>query len=327
MKVLFLTDHATHSVANSLYTLANAAYDHDIVDEVAIISRSYVQNEIFFDADFSQHPLGWRMSGPINYEMFRSLHGDDLEAMRVAEYDMIVLRIPRPISDDFLISLQQYSSAVIVNNPLGIIKTSSKEYLLSFKNFTPPLRLCQSEADILEELDRYDIVLKPLREYGGKGILRIKDGRASSSDIDTTIEEWLQLYRADPQVYLSMKYLKNVKEGDKRIVVSGGRILGVSLRLPAEGQWLCNVAQGGTGVQSAPTAREHEIVAHIAPILRQEGIVLFGLDTLVDDDGQRVISEINTLSIGGIAPLEEMTDQPLSTTIFNDFLDYYYLHS
>jgi glutathione synthase len=50
--------------------------------------------------------------------------------------------------------------------------------------------------------------------------------------------------------------------------------------------------------------------------------VLYGFDTLVDDDGKRVLSEINTMSVGGLLPLQEMIGTPVVMNAATGILDY-----
>ena len=107
-----------------------------------------------------------------------------------------------------------------------------------------------------------------------------------------------------------MRYLKNVSQGDRRILIVGGEILGASLRLPRQGSWLCNVSQGGKLVANTPIDEEHKIIEMISPNLLDKGILLFGADTLVNDEGERVLSEINTISIGGFPQAETLTRKP-----------------
>ena len=90
-----------------------------------------------------------------------------------------------------------------------------------------------------------------------------------------------------------------------------GKILGASLRLPAKGSWLCNVAMGGSSQAAQVEPEEVAIVRTIDPVLSKMGIVMYGVDTLVGDDGKRVLSEINTTSIGGVPQLAEQQGKPL----------------
>ena len=122
--------------------------------------------------------------------------------------------------------------------------------------------------------------------------------------------------------YLGVKYLKNVSEGDKRIVVVNGKIIGASLRLPANGSWLCNVAQGGRSVSAEVTEAERKIVERVNVFLSRMGIAMYGVDTLVDDDGRRVLSELNTTSIGGVPQIARQTGLPLVDETVDQIIEF-----
>ena len=108
-----------------------------------------------------------------------------------------------------------------------------------------------------------------------------------------------------------MKFLKNVDQGDKRVVVIDGQIVGGALRKPPEGSWICNAARGGSSSYVEADKTEESMAARIHEKVSPHGIGIFGMDTLVGDDGIRKLSELNTLSIGGIAPMEESSGKPL----------------
>ena len=126
---------------------------------------------------------------------------------------------------------------------------------------------------------------------------------------------------------LAMQFLKNVVLGDKRTIVANKKILGSAIRMPAEGQWICNIAQGGHALPAIPDEDELKMEAVLTPLLREKGIVLYGFDTLVNDEGRRVLSEINTMSVGGLLPLQEMIGSPvvdLAAAGILDYVDEYY---
>jgi glutathione synthase len=108
-----------------------------------------------------------------------------------------------------------------------------------------------------------------------------------------------------------VKFLKNVSQGDKRIVVVNGRIMGASLRLPPTDSWLCNVAKGGSSNFAKADSDEIDMIDKINPKLAEMGIIMYGVDTLVDDDGNRVLSELNTTSIGGLPQIAKLMGKPL----------------
>jgi glutathione synthase len=132
----------------------------------------------------------------------------------------------------------------------------------------------------------------------------------------------ITIFRQNPEGFLAMEFLKNVSQGDKRILVLNGQILASSLRLPAEESWLCNVAQGGHSVAAEATSEEIKIIETISPKLLEAGILIFGVDTLVANDGKRILSEINTLSIGGFPQAEKQTKKPILQQTINGIIKY-----
>ena len=186
------------------------------------------------------------------------------------------------------------------------------------------MRLVTSVEEILEFAKKFPIVLKPLRDYGGKGILRIGGEKLDdgSTEYDTT--QYLTSLKPiiENEGFLAMKFLKNVDEGDKRILVVDGEVLASSLRLPAENSWLCNVAQGGRSVPTEVTQEELRIVDEVAPRLKEEGVLICGIDTLVDDDGKRVMSEVNTLSVGGFPQSQMQTGRPVIKKTIESILNH-----
>jgi len=150
------------------------------------------------------------------------------------------------------------------------------------------------------------------------------NGMAEVAGDQLPLANWLETAREDIEAgnYLAMKYLKNVSQGDKRILVVNGKIMGASLRIPKPGQWLCNVSQGGTSVAAEITPEEEEMIAAVAPVLLEKGVVIFGADTLMDDDGKRVLSELNTNSIGGFPQAEAQTGRPILQQTINGIYTY-----
>jgi glutathione synthase len=322
MRILVLTDHGKHTPNNSVYKLCEALSKQSDVSKLVITSRGDDRNADFFSGS-SNIFYGSVYSEGFNYPADKFFSNSDL-TFKLSSFDIIFLRLPRPLETSFFDHITMlFDESRIVNRPEGILLTSNKKYLLNLTDYTPPVAYCESWEDILKFYNRFPIILKPLEDYGGRGIVRLADGFAETADLKCSMWDWkAKYYDKDKQPYLAMKYLKNVSLGDKRIVVAGGKILSASLRRPVDGEWLCNVSQGGTPEPSEADKREKEIVDYLSPMLLEEGIFYYGLDTLVDDDGKRIISEINTLSIGGIAPSEELTGIPYSKIFADLFVKY-----
>lgn len=311
-KMLVLTDHRSHSVENSIYALLLALRQNPLCSGIDVASRGNALNNSFFnkyldrgifvspvDASFAYYRDGRR------FEHF-------LRRAQPEEYDVIFLRLPPPVPEAFWEFLTRvYPEKQIINRPSGIRETSSKKFLLRFSDLCPDMQLCRTAEQIRSFAARFPIVLKPLDNYGGRGVLRIEEGRVWEGNIAVDLDAWLSGMEGADFEFLGMRFLPNVSQGDKRIVVCNGEVLGASLRMPAAGSWVCNAAQGGTPHRATLTPEEWAIVRRVTPELMKRGIVMFGIDTLTDDDGRRVLSELNTVSIGGLVQMGRLNEEPV----------------
>ncbi len=312
LKALILTDHSNHSSENSLYALTTELVSHQNVKDVYIASRKTESNASFFSGKLVRDISCTKVDTAFRF--FESKHPLDAqtETITLGSFDFVWLRLPPPLSKEFLTFLESiFSDCIIINSPSAIYDTGSKAFLMNFTDVCPPMRICNSLKDIIKFGLKFPIVLKPFREYGGKGIVKINGSIVSEGSNTLTLEEFKSQYQQNPVDYLAVKYLKNVRKGDKRIIVINGEILGASLRLPAEGSWICNVAMGGSSHEAEVTIEEVEMINTIDPLLNSLGIIMYGIDTLVGDDGKRVLSEINTTSIGGLPQIAELNGKPL----------------
>ncbi len=312
LKMLILTDHSNHSSENSLYPLAKAMMAHPFCEQIDVATKGNPSNASFFagqqsyplfvskiEADFDFHPEG---------QSFRN----KIRTALVKNYDVVWFRMPPPLTDDFLqFLILRYPNQLFINAPIGIKRTGSKDFLINFPDLCPPMKICRSTTDITRFANEFPIVLKPFREYGGNGIVRIDGDKVMEGSQETILEDFLIKYRKNPIPYLGVKFLKNVSKGDKRIVVVDGQIMGASLRLPAKDSWICNVAMGGSSNHTEVDEAEIQIVKRLHPTLSRLGVVMYGVDTLMGDNGKRVLSEINTTSIGGLPQIAKLRGEPL----------------
>lgn len=324
-KCLALTDHRGHSKHNSLYALMAKLSTHPQCEYVDVASRGNQQNDSFFYQLSNTKVFVKRIDQDFSFDSKGEQFLKNTKPVLIEDYDVILMRLPRPVSDDFFHFLAaKGANQVIINHPLGIEKTSTKAYLQHFPDLCPPIKMCYTITDILSFAQQFPIVLKPLKEYGGKGILKIDGQQIYEGNEVYDTAEYLENIRdyIEKEGYLAMQFLKNVSQGDKRILVVDGTILAASLRLPAKDSWMCNVAQGGTSVPTEITKEEEMIIEAISPKLKKDGILIFGADTLVDDDGQRILSEINTLSIGGFPQAEQQTGKPILQQTIHKIITY-----
>ena len=321
--LLILTDHLTHHDTNSLYALARALRSDDRCGQCWMCSRGLPMNEMFFKG----HPEGGIYGSWITLDFEYDRRGfffqKNIEDIDPATIDVIVIRLPQPVNITFLQSLKKIvPEQRIVNRPEGIIETSSKSFLLNLKHLCPPISLCHSLEEAIHISNQYEIVLKPMYGFGGKGLMRLSKEWCWKGNERFPMADVKDVFSQSQFPMLAMRFLKNVTQGDKRTLVSNQNIFGSAIRFPAEGHWICNVAQGGHPVLSEPDEDELRIEAELTPLLFRKGIVLYGFDTLVDDDGRRVLSEINTMSVGGLMPLQEMSGRPVVEEAARGIWDY-----
>lgn len=312
LSFLVLTDHSGHSNQNSFYSLVNTLAADPRCQRVDVASRGDDRNRAFFQGQSAgPQVLGFTVNSELLYEAGGGHFGGAGRPLDMEDYDVIWLRLPHPVPSAFFTSLNRGGQRLIVNDPEGITETGDKSFLTQFPDLTPPLRLVHSAEEVKAFARDHQLVLKPLRAYGGRGIVRLK---SPGDRIDLDFKE----------PYLAMKFLKNVSQGDKRILLVNGKIMAASLRLPAPGGWLCNVAQGGTSIGAEVAPEERTMVDRLAPELLNRGICFAGIDTLVADDGRRVLSEINTLSIGGFPQAEAQTGRPILRQTIDELFNYCY---
>ena len=311
-KVLILTDHRNHSAENSLYELAVKMMAHEQTLSVDIATRALEINSEFFVGTDSAALFATTIDTDFVYNKNNHPLSKNFFQVDISTYDLVWLRLPPPLSKEVLAFISsKFSNAIVINEPSSIYETGSKKFLVNFPSVCPPTKICSSLEDIIEFKALFPIVLKPFNEYGGRGIVKIEGDLVNSGNQSISFNDFSRTYESNPIEYLAVKYLKNVKQGDKRIVVVNGQILGASLRLPADNSWLCNVAMGGSSNITQVEKEEEEIIRIINPTLSDKGIVMYGVDTLVGDDGKRVLSEINTTSIGGLPQIAAMNNLPL----------------
>ncbi|MDX1477062.1 MAG: glutathione synthetase [Saprospiraceae bacterium] len=309
--LLMLTDHAAHSAENSLYALASAIHVQPDCLFLDIASRSTPANAAFFAGDMESELAVVPLHEDLEFDEAQQYFADTTHRTSLSDYDFIILRLPPPLSRAFTGALTAaFDERRIANRPSGIFETGSKEFLLHFPELCPPMALITNADELMAFSAQFPIVLKPLRSYSGKGIARVQDGQVDVDDQLMELPAFIRQWDKD-EPYLGMQFLRNVDQGDKRIVVCNGEVLGASLRLPRAGDWRCNVGQGGRSLPADITEGEMEIARVLYQPLYERGVVLFGFDTLVDDNGKRVLSEINATSIGGIKQMELQQGRPI----------------
>ena len=313
-RVLVITDHNTHGKGESIYDLLRTMAKFPECEKIFLATRGNPNNNAFF-TDFNTFTIHAKcVDEALSYSSDGKWFAKS-ESVNIADFDVLFLRLDRPLTDNQLLQISHnFRNLLIVNHPNGIIETGSKKFLLNFANLCPEMALCNNIVEVNHQLNLYPLVLKPIHGYGGIGILRLDKQNVFIGDQIYDYTEGIKIveqYLDQQGEMLSMRYLKDVDQGDKRVLVVNGEVLGATLRLPAKGSWLCNLKQGGTALFADVDDIEYRIAETISPILKEKGVVIFGFDTLVGDDGVRKLSEINTLNVGGFLQAQQFSGKPI----------------
>lgn len=321
--LLVLTDHRTQTADNSIFGLLEALRRHPHCGGIDVASRGIPANDRFFQQHRGRTLHATRVDGGFSFHPDGRAYRQGLRRVSLGNYDLILSRLPHPVTPEFWAFLGcQFQEHFIINRPCGIQESSSKAFLLNFPDVCPPMARVRSVAEVSAFLRDTPLVLKPLRNYGGHGIIRMDPERTWLGDEILPTAEALQRLDDHEMDYLAMAYLTNVDQGDKRVLVVNGQVLGAVLRVPRPGAWLCNASRGGQAVAAEADADELAIAHRITPLLRELGILMFGFDTLVNGEGRRVLSEINTMSIGGMVQIAALSGRPILDQAAEQFWQY-----
>ena len=220
----------------------------------------------------------------------------------LCEMDAVLMRKDPPFDSEYfyathLLSQAQREGAKVFNHPSALREHPEKLALMEFAEWTTPTLVTrQPEAIRAFHAMHQDIILKPLDGMGGMGIFRVRaDGLNLGSIIET-------LNRAAATSVMVQKFVPDIAQGDKRVLVIGGKPVPYALaRIPQGNEVRGNLAAGGKGVAQALTDRDREIAHAIGPTLAARGLLLVGLDIIGDS-----LTEVNVTSP---TCFREITDQ------------------
>ena len=237
----------------------------------------------------SAHVQQVRLTGDAG-DWFEVQHVDAHYPLKSA--DAIVMRKDPPFDSEYfyathLLEQAEREGAKVFNKPAALRDHPEKLAILEFEQFISPTLVTRS-ADAIRAFhaQHRDIILKPLDGMGGMGIFRVKDDGLNLGAITETLN------RDGTQTVMVQKFIPAIDQGDKRVLVIGGKVVPYCLaRIPQGGEVRGNLAAGGKGVAQSISARDQEIAEALGPILAKRGLLLVGLDVIGD-----CLTEVNVTS-------------------------------
>ena len=175
----------------------------------------------------------------------------------------------------------------MVNRPSSVRDCNEKLFATHFADLMAPTLVSRNEAQLRQFHQTHgDVIFKPLDGMGGRGIFRIgQDGMNLGAVIEGLTDN-------GANTIMAQKYLPEIVDGDKRILMINGAPVDHCLaRIPSVGETRGNIAAGGRGVVQPLSDSDYQLASTIGPHLRERGLYLVGLDVI----GSRV-TEINVTS-------------------------------
>ena len=220
------------------------------------------------------------------------------------EFDVVLMRKDPPfnmeyIYSTYLLELAEKQGVCVINSPQGLRDHNEKFSIAKFPQFIAPTLVTRKGHLIREFLNEHDdIILKPLDGMGGAGVFRVNGADYNTSVIIETLTHY------GTQTIMAQRYIPEILQGDKRILLVGGKPAPYVLaRIPRKGESRGNLATGGFGVAQPLTSRDHEIAKALGPYLYDQGLMLVGLDVIGD-----YLTEINVTSPTCMQEIRNMTD-------------------
>ena len=230
------------------------------------------------------------------------------------DLDILWLRQDPPFNMDYLSSTYLLdfvgNETMIVNNPFWVRNFPEKLLVLNYPQLMPAT-IITSRIEVIQEFrEKYgDIILKPLYGNGGAGVFKINYNDKNF----VALFELFQMNSTEPLI--AQEFLPEVINGDKRIILLDGEILGAINRIPQKGEIRSNMHVGGKAVATELSIDEIKICEQIGSTLKEHGQIFVGIDVI----GGK-LTEINVTSPTGLQELEKFENKNLASKVWDKLI-------
>jgi glutathione synthase len=233
------------------------------------------------------------------------------EPVDLGECDVVMMRQDPPfdmayISATFILE-RIHPETLVVNDPANVRNAPEKLLVTEFADLMPETLITRDPVAIRDFRQEFgDIIVKPLYGNGGAAVFRLREG---DENLAALLELFAQTFR---EPYVVQRYLPEVRQGDKRIILVEGEAAGVINRVPAIGEARSNMHVGGRPEAAEMSDRDREICARIGPELRRRGFVLVGIDVIGE-----YLTEINVTSPTGVREIARFGGADIAAMVWD----------
>jgi glutathione synthase len=225
--------------------------------------------------------------------------------------DVVLLRQDPPFDLAYISTTHMleriHPQTLVVNDPAHVRNAPEKVFVTEFPDLMPPT-LITRDLDAIKAFraQHGDIVMKPLYGKGGEAVFRLA---REDLNFGSLYDLFATMFR---EPWVVQRFLPEVKNGDKRIILVDGEFAGAVNRVPAPDDLRSNMVRGGSPKATDLTAREREICARLGPALRERGLLFVGIDVIGD-----FLTEINVTSPTGIRAIKNLGGPDVAALIWD----------
>jgi len=233
------------------------------------------------------------------------------ELVDLATMDVVWLRQDPPFDMAYLTTTYLLDmlpeTTLVVNNSTEVRANPEKLYIARFPDLVPPTLVTRNVDAIKAFREKHqDIIVKPLYGNGGAGVFHLKP---DNENLGSLLE---MFFAASREPIIVQAYLKDVRQGDKRIILVDGEPVGAINRVPQEGEARSNMHAGGTPEPTQLSKRDLEICDAIGADLKARGLIFAGIDVI-----GRYMTEINVTSPTGLQEIRRFDGVALEEKIWD----------
>ena len=227
------------------------------------------------------------------------------------EVDVVLLRQDPPFDLGYITSTHLleriHPRTLVVNDPASVRNAPEKLFVMNYPQLMPATLVSRDRAAIEAFREEHgDVVMKPLYGNGGAAVFKVA---RRDPNFGSLFDLFTVTFR---EPWVIQKFLPQVSEGDKRIILVDGVAMGAVNRVPQGDDIRSNMVRGGAAQATDLSPREKEICAAIGPTLKKLGLIFTGIDVIHGN-----LTEINVTSPTGLRAIKRLGGPDLAAAIWD----------